>query len=87
MSKIWSASFWKATAERTIGTAAATFIAAIGSTALFEEVTWPVVGSTVALASILTVAKSVVAGTGGTGPGIGKSEALTDRQPTHRADV
>lgn len=83
---IYSKAFWLATLERVIGTAAATFIAAIGSTALIEEVSWAVVGSTVALASVLTVVKALAAGVGGTGPGFGTSEELTAPRNTHRAD-
>lgn len=85
---IWTATFWKATAERVIGTAAAAFIAAIGDAMLFGDVTWERVGSYVLLASIVTVAKSLIAGTGGGGPGFGSAETL-DGKPrnTHRADV
>lgn len=84
---IWTATFWKATAERVIGTAAAAFIAAIGDAVLFGDVTWERVGSYVLLASIVTVAKALIAGTGGDGPGFGGAETL-DGNPrnTHRAD-
>lgn len=85
---IWTATFWKATAERVIGTAAAAFIAAIGDAVFFGDVTWERVGSYVLLASIVTVAKSLIAGTGGGGPGFGTAETL-DGKPrnTHRADI
>ena len=83
---IWTGKFWKATAERVIGTAAAALIAAIGDALLFGEVSWERVGSYVLLASIVTVAKAVVAGTVGDGPGLGKSETLTEPRNTHRAD-
>ena len=73
---IWTAVFWKATAERVIGTAAAALIAAIGDVLLFGEVSWERVGSYVLLASIVTLAKAVIAGTLGDGPGLGKSETL-----------
>lgn len=84
---IFTRAFWLATLERAIGTAAATFLATIGTAALVSDVSWPVVGSTVALATMVTVAKALVAGTRGKGPGFGNAEALADgkRKPTHRA--
>ena len=57
---IFTRAFWLATVERAIGTAAATFVATIGATALVESVSWAVVGSTVALATMLTVAKALI---------------------------
>lgn len=44
---------------RALKTMAQTFIASVGSTALFTEVNWIVVGSTVLLAGVLSVATSV----------------------------
>ena len=79
MSTITTAQFWKATAERAISTAAQTAIGAIGATALIHEVDWAIVGSTVALATVLSVLKGLAAGTSGTGPGLGDAETLTPR--------
>ena len=92
MSTITSKAFWVATAERVIGTAGATFLAAIGSTALIEQVDWRVIASTVALAAVLTLVKALVAATTTDGgPGFGTSEELAPEAPvktqTHRADV
>ena len=44
---------------RAIKTAAQSFIAAIGATTLMGDVNWPVVGSTVLLSFILSLATSV----------------------------
>ena len=46
-SENWSKTYWGALAVRIIRTAAQAAIGAIGSAALFTEVNWPVVGSTV----------------------------------------
>lgn len=55
MEKIW----WKAAAVRAIKTVAQTMVATIGSTALFTEVDWAVVGSTALLAGALSILTSV----------------------------
>ncbi len=51
--------WWKAAAIRAIRTIAQTAIAAIGTTALIENVNWLVVGSTAALAGILSLLTSL----------------------------
>lgn len=51
--------WWKAAAIRAIRTIAQTAIAAIGTTALLENVNWIVVGSTAALAGILSLLTSL----------------------------
>lgn len=51
--------WWKAAAIRAIRTIAQTAIAAIGTTALLENVNWLVVGSTAALAGILSLLTSL----------------------------
>lgn len=48
-----------ATLERAIKTAAQTFIAALGTTATLGGVDWKVIGSTVALATVLSVVTSL----------------------------
>lgn len=51
--------WWKAAAIRAIRTIAQTAIAAIGTTALMENVNWLVVGSTAALAGVLSLLTSL----------------------------
>lgn len=51
--------WWKAAAIRAIRTIAQTAIAAIGTTALIENVNWLVVGSTAALAGVLSLLTSL----------------------------
>lgn len=87
MSTLTTAAFWKATAERAVSTAAQTAIGAIGATALVHEVDWLVVGSTVALATILSILKGLAAGTSGTGPGFTDAEVLTTPGHGRRRDV
>ena len=58
MSKKW----WKAAGIRALKTFAQTAIAAIGTTALIEQVNWLVVGSASLLAAILSLLTSIVTG-------------------------
>jgi len=51
--------FLKDMAERAIKTAAQTALAAIGTTATLGGVNWEIVGSTVAIATILSVLSSI----------------------------
>ncbi len=55
MTKKW----WKAAGVRAIKTVAQAAVAAIGTTALFSEVDWLVVGSTALLAGVLSLLTSV----------------------------
>ena len=55
MTKKW----WKAAGIRAIRTVAQAAIGAIGSTAMFGEVSWAVVGSTALLAGVLSLLTSV----------------------------
>ena len=55
MSKTW----WKAAGIRALRTFAQAAIAAIGTTALITEVNWLVVGSTAALAAVLSLLTSL----------------------------
>lgn len=59
---ITSADFWKAAGIRALKTFAQTAIAAIGTTALIEQVNWLVVGSASLLAAILSLLTSIVTG-------------------------
>ena len=73
MSALWgkgSSSFWAATAERAVKTAAQTGIATIGTTAMLHEVQWVLVGSASGLASVLSVLTSIA------------SAAATDGSPS-----
>lgn len=51
--------WWKAAAIRAVRTIAQTAIAAIGTTAVIENVNWPIVASTAALAGILSLLTSL----------------------------
>lgn len=55
MTKKW----WKAAGVRAIKTVAQAAVAAIGTTALFSEVSWAVVGSTALLAGVLSLLTSI----------------------------
>lgn len=58
MSKdFWVAAFW-----RCIRTVCQTAIATIGTTAVFEQVNWAMVGSTALLAGILSILNSIATG-------------------------
>ena len=62
MSYLTKGSFWGATAERAVKTAAQTALATIGTTAVIHEVDWLVVGSATALATVLSVLTSIASG-------------------------
>lgn len=81
---ITTLAFWQATAERAVGTVAATAAALIGAdTAVGQilpgvlEVDWLGVLSTSVTAGILTVLKAVGSTATGNGPSITNSETLT----------
>ena len=57
----WKA-FWKAAAIRAAHTMAQTAIAAIGTSAMIEDVNWLAVASTTALAGIISLIKSFAVG-------------------------
>lgn len=73
---IWTAAFWKATAERALSTVAQAAIATIGTTAALHEVDWIMVASVAALAGLLSVLKAVGAGLATGVPSIGHAEDL-----------
>ena len=54
--------FWKAALIRALRTLGQTAIASIGTTALLEEVNWLMVGSTAALAALLSILNSIATG-------------------------
>lgn len=51
--------FWLGAAERAVKTFAQAVVAAIGTAALLSEVNWAVVGSTAAVAALLSVLTSI----------------------------
>ena len=55
MTKNW----WKAAGVRAEKTVAQTAVAAIGTTAMFSEVNWLVVGSTALLSGVLSLLTSI----------------------------
>lgn len=55
MTKKW----WKAAGVRAVKTVAQTAVATIGTTAMFSEVNWLVVGSTALLAGVLSLLTSI----------------------------
>lgn len=55
MTKNW----WKAAGVRAVKTVAQTAVAAIGTTAMFSEVNWLVVGSTALLSGMLSLLTSI----------------------------
>lgn len=55
MTKEW----WKAAGIRAVKTVAQTAVAAIGTTAMFSEVNWLVVGSTALLSGMLSLLTSI----------------------------
>lgn len=54
--------FWKAALIRALRTFCQTAIATIGTTALIEEVNWLMVGSSAALAALLSILNSIATG-------------------------
>ena len=54
--------FWKAALIRAVRTLCQTAIATIGTTALIEEVNWLMVGSSAALAALLSILNSIATG-------------------------
>jgi len=59
---MFTKAFWIASVKRAIHTGAQSFVAAIGSTAIFEGVDWSVVGSVTGMAVVLSLAKSLAVG-------------------------
>lgn len=54
--------FWKAAGIRAARTAAQVAVATIGTTALFEEVNWAIVGSSSLLAAIMSILMAIAFG-------------------------
>ena len=85
---IWTAQFWKATAERAIATAAQSALAALGTDVVgvldMDAVAVLSLAAGGALASVLK-SVAVTAATGS--PSAGGGETLEPRVNTHRADI
>ena len=62
MKKEQIGAFFKAAGIRAIRTVAQAAVATIGTTALLTEVNWALVGSTAALAGILSILNSIATG-------------------------
>lgn len=60
--KTMNKEFWISAGIRALRTVAQTAVATIGTTALFEEVNWAVVGSASLLAGILSLLTSIATG-------------------------
>ena len=54
--------FWKAALIRAVRTFCQAAVAAIGTTAVFEEVNWRLAMSTAALAAVLSILNSIATG-------------------------
>lgn len=60
--KEMSKEFWAAAGIRCLRTVCQTAIATIGTTAVFQDVNWVMVGSTALLAGILSILNSIATG-------------------------
>lgn len=74
---MWSKAFWKSLAERAINTFLQVFIASIGVGVAINEVDWLTIASVASVATIVSIAKSIVVNTvTGDGPSIVDSEKV-----------
>lgn len=60
--RLESLDFWKNAGYRALRTFCQVSIATIGTTALIEQVNWPIVASTAGLAAIISILTSIVLG-------------------------
>lgn len=80
----WDSVFWRATAERCIGTLAASLIAVLGveSVETLTNTDWVQAGWIAGAATAVTFLKCVLANVtpGSTGPGFGNAEVLEEKK-------
>ena len=85
---IWTAQFWKATAERAVSTAAQAALAALGTDLVgVLDIDAVAVLSLAGGGAILSILKSIAATAATGSPSIGGGETLEPRVNTHRADI
>ena len=85
---IWTAQFWKATAERAIATAAQSALAALGTDLVgVLDMDAVAVLSLAGGGAVLSILKSIAATAATGSPSIGGGETLEPRVNTHRADI
>lgn len=60
MKRLMSASFWDKALARATRTAAQSFIASVGSSAVLSDINWTLIGSTTAVAVLLSFATSIL---------------------------
>lgn len=85
---IWTAQFWKATAERAIATAAQSALAALGTDLVgVLDIDAVAVLSLAGGGAVLSILKSIAATAATGSPSIGGGETLEPRVNTHRADI
>lgn len=79
---MWTITFWKAVAERAISTAAQAALGVLISVASVGAIDWRLVGSTVLIATLVSVLKNIAAAaiTDGS-PSLNGSESLQYEQP------
>jgi len=72
---MWTKSFWKAAAERAINTFLQVFVASISVGAAINEVDWLTIASVAGVATLISVAKSIIVNTAtGNGPSFTDAE-------------
>lgn len=77
---MWTIAFWKAAAERAINTFLQVFVASIGVGAAIQEIDWLAILSVAAVATIISLAKSVIVNTAtGTGPSVTNAEQTVNK--------
>lgn len=74
---MYSKAFWRATFERAISTAAQATIGVVSIEGFdLAQLDWRAAAGLIAVPTVVSVLKSIVVGTTGTGPGVGDAEVL-----------